>query len=231
MTSAKFMFVFPRLLEIAYATLRRCAKLITRQAGCASRAVFPNKHAMMLVSAAAEGVMRFWAAIAVALFFGAAPAFAWQEYLYADQGVAIQFPAKPQAKQITYDCTLAKGLPAMVYAAEDDHVRYSLTAIDLGKYPDRGANFLNEAAFRLMQQGDVLFTDFPRVYQDVKAIYGVTVVVDRMDGTRVRSSLYYNKGRLYIADATVLPARGDKDMAPPSRYDQTIRFPPDGRFD
>jgi len=94
-----------------------------------------------------------------------------------------------------------------------------------------GANFLNEAAYWLMRQGDVLFTDFPRVYQDVKSIYGVTLVVDRKDGSRVRSSLYYQKGRLYVADAVVLPARGDKDMTTPSRYDQTIRFPPDGRFD
>jgi hypothetical protein len=29
----------------------------------------------------------------------------------------------------------------------------------------------------------------------------------------------------------VLPARGDKDMTTPTRFDQTIRFPPDGRFD
>jgi hypothetical protein len=175
--------------------------------------------------------MRLIETIAIALLMSAAPAFAWQEYRYLDQGVAIQFPATPQAKKSSYDCTLAKGLPAMVYSAEDDHVRYSLTAIDLGKYPDRGANFLNEAAFRLMQKGDVLFSDFPRVYQDVKAIYGVTLVVDRMDGTRVRDSLYYNKGRLYIAEAAVLPARGDKDMTTPTRFDQTIRFPPDGRFD
>ncbi|HXQ20384.1 MAG TPA: hypothetical protein VN812_01835, partial [Candidatus Acidoferrales bacterium] len=90
---------------------------------------------------------------------------------------------------------------------------------------------LNEAAFGLMREGDVLFTDFPRVYQGEKAIYGVSLVVDRMDGSRVRTSLYYHKGRLYIADAIVLPARGDKDMTTPSRYDQTIRFPPDGRFD
>ena len=175
--------------------------------------------------------MRLISALAVALFFGIAPAMAWQEYVYPDQGVAIQFPESPQAAKSSYDSTLAKGLPAMIYSAEDDHVQYRLTAIDLGRYPGRGANFLNEAAFRLMQQGDVLFTDFPRVYQGVKAIYGVTLVVDRMDGTRVRSSLYYNKGRLYIAEAVVLPARGDKDMTTPTRFDQTIRFPPDGRFD
>lgn len=175
--------------------------------------------------------MRLIAALAFALCLSAGPALAWQEYVYLDQGVAIQFPTPPQAKKSNYDSTLAKGLPAMVYAAEDDHVRYSLTAIDLGKLPDRGANFLNEAAFQLMQKGDVLFTDFPRVYQDVKAIYGVTLVVDRMDGTRVRDSLYYNRGHLYIAEAVVLPARGDKDMTTPTRFDQTIRFPPDGRFD
>jgi len=175
--------------------------------------------------------MRLIVAVVFALTFGSAQAWAWTEYIYADQGVAIQFPVKPQIQKSTYDTTLAKGLPAMVYSAEDDHVQYRLITVDLAKFPDRGANFLNESAFRLMQQGDVLFTDFPRVYQDVKAIYGVTLVVDRMDGTRVRSSLYYNKGHLYIAEAVVLPARGDKDMTTPTRFDQTIRFPPDGRFD
>jgi hypothetical protein len=175
--------------------------------------------------------MRLIAAVAFALIAFCPEAWAWTEYNYPDQGVAIQFPVAPQAQKSAYDTTLAKGLPAMVYSAEDDHVLYRLTAVDLAKFPDRGANFLNESAFRLMSEGDVLFTDFPRVYQGVKAIYGVTLVVDRMDGTRVRSSLYYNKGHLYIAQATVLPARGDKDMTTPTRFDQTIRFPPDGRFD
>jgi len=175
--------------------------------------------------------MRIFVFIIFAIFLGAGPASAWQEYIYLDQGVAIQFPAKPVATKAAYNSALAKGLPSMIYSAEDDHVVYKLTVVDLTNRPDVGANFLNAAAYQLMREGDVLFTDFPRVYQDVKAIYGVTLVVDRMDGSRVRSSLYYNKGRLYIADAVVLPARGDKDMATPSRYDQTIRFPPDGRFD
>jgi hypothetical protein len=178
-----------------------------------------------------EETMRIFVFIIFAIFLGIGPASAWQEYIYLDQGVAIQFPAKPLATKATYNSTLAKGLPSMIYSAEDDHVVYKLTVVDLTNRPDVGANFLNEAAYQLMREGDVLFTDFPRVYQDVKAIYGVTLVVDRMDGSRVRSSLYYYKGRLYIADAVVLPARGDKDMATPSRYDQTIRFPPDGRFD
>jgi hypothetical protein len=175
--------------------------------------------------------MRIPALMMLALFLGTAPASAWTESIYLDQGVAIQFPAKPQAMKSAYNSIFAKGLPAMVYSAEDDNVVYKLTVVDLTNRPDVGANFLNEAANGLMREGDVLFTDFPRVYQGERSIFGVTLVVDRQDGSRVRTSLYYNKGRLYIADAVVLPARGDKDMTTPSRYDQTIRFPPDGRFD
>ena len=175
--------------------------------------------------------MRIFACVMFALFLGAGPASAWEEHTYLDQGVAIQFPAKPQATKSTYDLIFAKALPAMIYSAEDDHVRYTLTVIDLTARPDLGANYLNEAAYWLMRKGDVLFTDFPRVYQGARSVYGVSLVVDRSDGSRARTSLFHHKGRLYIADAVVLPARGDKDMSTPSRYDQTIRFPPDGRFD
>jgi hypothetical protein len=165
--------------------------------------------------------------------FALSPAHAWQEYIYLDRGVAIQFPDKPPTvAKSSYDSIYGKALATTVYSAEDDHVLYKLTVVELpAGRPDAGANFINEAAYDLMREGDVLFTDFPRVYQDAKSIFGVTLVVDRMDGNRVRTSLYYNKGRLYIADAIVTPARRDKDMTTPSRFDQTIRFPPDGRFD
>ncbi len=175
--------------------------------------------------------MRIFAVVMLALFLGAGAASAWQEYVYLDQGVAIQFPAKPQAAKSTYDSIYAKRMPSMVYSVEDDHVLYKLTVVDLTDRPDKGSTFVNEAGYELMREGEILFTDFPRVYQDEQSIYGVTLVVDRKDGSRVRSSLYYNKGRLYIAQAIVLPARGDKDMTTPSRYDMTIRFPPDGHFD
>ena len=175
--------------------------------------------------------MRSLAVIVFALVLGVGPASAWQEYVYLDQGVAIQFPAKPEVKKSTYDSIYAKGMPAMVYSVEDDHVIYKLTVVDLAGHPDAGVNFLNEAGYAIIRDGNVLFTDFPRVYQDEQSIFGVTLVLDHKDGSRERSSLYYHKDRLYIADALVLPARGDKDMGTPSRYDMTIRFPPDGHFD
>ena len=155
----------------------------------------------------------------------------WKEYVYLDRGFAIQCPAPPKATTGTYQSSLAKGLKTDIYTAEDDHVIYRMTVVDLAGRNEAGVNFLGEAAYNIMRTGDVIFNDVPRVYQDVKAIYGSTLVVDQMDGKRVRTSLYYNKGKLFIAEAIVLPERGDKDMITPSRFDQTVRFPPDGRFD
>jgi hypothetical protein len=162
---------------------------------------------------------------------GASSAAAWQEYIYLDRNVAIQFPVAPQVRTATHRSTLVKGLPTAIYSAEDDHVLYRLTVVELAGHTDAATNLLNEAAYDLMREGDVLFTDFPRVYNDERAIFGLTLVVDRTNGSRARTSLYVSRGRLYIADAIVQPARGDKDMTVPSRFDQTIRFPPDGRFD
>ena len=172
--------------------------------------------------------------VLIASVFGvtsANAAAAWKEYVYLDRGFAIQFPAPPKATTGTYESSLAKGLKTDIYTAEDDHVIYRMTVVDLAGRNEAGVNFLGEAAYNIMRTGDVTFNDVPRVYQDVKAIYGSTLVVDQMDGKRVRTSLYYNKGKLFIAEAIVLPERGDKDMIVPSRFDQTVRFPPDGRFD
>jgi hypothetical protein len=177
--------------------------------------------------------MRILAGTVFALFLAAGPGVAadWTEYDYPDQGLAIQFPAQPEVMKSTYDSIYVKGLPSLVISVEDDHVIYKMTVVDLSTRSDMGTNFLNEAANRIERDGEVLFTDFPHVYQGARSVFGVTLVVDRNDGSRVRSSLYHHRGRLYIAEAIVLPARGDKDMTTPSRYDQTIRFPPDGRFD
>jgi hypothetical protein len=168
--------------------------------------------------------------LTLALAAGPASAAAFREYVYLDRGVAIQFPAPPQMSAGTLDSVMVKGLRTATYAARDDNVDYRLTIIELGNRTDAATSLLNEVAYNLMREGDVLFTDFPRVYQDAQSVYGLTLVVDRTDGNRIRTSLYYSNGRLYRADAIVLPARGDKDMTTPSRFDQTIRFPPDGRF-
>jgi len=174
--------------------------------------------------------MSIFALVMLMLLPGLRPAGVWEEYIYLDRGVAIQFPAKPEASMVPYASALVKGLLSTIYTAQDDNVVYKLTIVDVDGHIDTAANLLNEANYSLMREGNVVFNDIPRVYQDERSIFGTTMVVDRPDGSRMRSSLFFSKGRIYRADAIVLPARGDKDMTVPSRFDQTIRFPPDGRF-
>jgi hypothetical protein len=89
----------------------------------------PRTHAMIAAcNKNPEVTMRIFAFFAVALFLGGSQASAWEEYNYLDQGVAIQFPTMPEMTKSTYDSILAKGLPATVYSAEDDHVVYKLTS-------------------------------------------------------------------------------------------------------
>ena len=174
--------------------------------------------------------MSIVALVMLILLRGLSPAGVWEEYIYLDRGVAIQFPAKPEASTVPYASALVKGLLSTIYTAQDDNVVYKLTIVDVAGHIDAAANLLNEANYSLMREGNVVFNDIPRVYQDERSIFGTTMVVARPDGSRMRSSLFFSKGRIYRADAIVLPARGDKDMTVPSRFDQTIRFPPDGRF-
>ena len=174
--------------------------------------------------------MGIFALVALGMMLGLSPASAWEEYVYLDHGVAIQFPVRPETSTAPYESALIKGLVSTIYMAQDDNVVYKLTVVDLGGHVDAAVNLLNEANYSLMREGDVLFNDIPRVYQNERSIYGTTIVVDRADGSRLRSSLFFSRGHLYRADAIILPARGDKDMTVPSRFDQTIRFPPDGRF-
>jgi hypothetical protein len=174
--------------------------------------------------------MSIFAIVILTMIAGLSPASTWEEYVYLDRGVAIQFPARPEVSTAPYQSALVKGLMSTIYTAQDDNVVYKLIVVDLVGHIDTAANLLNEANYSLMREGDVVFNDIPRVYQDERSIYGTTMVVDRPDGSRMRSSLFFSKGHLYRADAIVLPARGDKDMTVPSRFDQTIRFPPDGRF-
>jgi hypothetical protein len=170
------------------------------------------------------GNMRTLAVAVLALVFASAPAWAWEEYVYADQGFAIQFPQRPKIEKSTYESQRYGRLPATVYSVEDEHIQYKMTVAELGNRVDEGANLLGEQAYWLMRDGDVIFNDVPRVDQAQDGIFGVTMVLDLKDGRRQRTSIYVHRGRFYRVDAIVLPARGDKDMAIPSRFDQTLRF-------
>jgi len=128
----------------------------------------------------------FGSALLALLVLGAGKTLAWEEYIYLDQGVAIQFPAKPQAMKSTYNSIYAKGLPAMVYSAEDDHVVYKLTAVDVSSRPDLGSSFVNEAGYELMRKGDVIFTDLSSSTARTAAACAIRSITTRAISTSPR---------------------------------------------
>ena len=175
--------------------------------------------------------MRQFAILVAVVALSAIPAkaaAAWQEYVFPNDRFAIQFPATSVMENTPYETRLATGLSANVYSLEYENILYRATVVDLTGRIEKGANFIGEAAYNLMREGDVIFNDFPRVGNRVNATFGIGMVVDTEDGRRVRASFYIANGRFYRFDAIVLPARGDKDQAVPSRFDQTLRFNVEG---
>ena len=169
--------------------------------------------------------MRIVCALGLAILLSAAAASTWREYTYANHGFAIQFPAPPKIEATTYRAEWAGNLPATLYSVEHEHILYKVLVATLpAARSNDGANFLGEASYNLMREGELIFTDVPRVDQAQNGTFGIGMVLDAEDGRRIRTSLYVTKGRLYRVDAIVLPARGDKDQAVPARFDQTLRF-------
>lgn len=170
--------------------------------------------------------------IAVFLSF-AAPAHAaadWQEYIFEDDAFAVQFPVPPETGTEVYDSTISGPRMANTHFATYDNVLFKVRVVDISDMIDQAANFVGEAAYNLMREGNVIFNDFTRVGLRGNATYGTSMVVDTEDGRRIRSSYYSENGRLYLVDAIVLPERGDLDQALPARFDQTLRLRLDAKL-
>jgi hypothetical protein len=168
--------------------------------------------------------MRSVAFAFIALALMASPAMAWEEYQYPEQGFAIQFPVPPAIEAGTYDNNTGPAFASTVYSVTFENVLYRLTVIELGARADEGASLIGEIAHFLERDTQIVMHYFPRIGFDTKPSFGAGILVDRNDGSRLRSSAYVFGGRFYRADAIVLPARGDLDQSVPSRFDQTLRF-------
>ena len=96
--------------------------------------------------------MSIFALVMLMLLPGLSPAGVWEEYIYLDRGVAIQFPAKPEASMVPYASALVKGLLSTIYTAQDDNVVFKLTIVDVAGHIDAAANLLNEANYSLRHQ-------------------------------------------------------------------------------
>jgi hypothetical protein len=151
---------------------------------------------------------------------------AWKQYKYTDLGIYKDFPAEPVRTTTTYKAPLAKEAPATVLTALDEGITYKLTVVDFAKRGNEGANLVLEAAERESGglRGTFTVTDFPLWDHGANTVAGIEIQIEKKDGIHAVEDIVFNKGKLYLIEASVpndSPGRHSLGLA---RFMDTSQF-------
>lgn len=159
------------------------------------------------------------------LMAAAAPARAadWKYLMFPGEGFGIESPVPLTKGTGTWQAAVSGKLPTVTYSGELDNIRYRVTVIDISKRPAEALNLYEEMEALLELQGKVLGNDSMGIEPGKDRQYGRELLIQAKDGSLRRIGLMYQKGRLYQAEATVLPG-GDRDSFYPERFADSIIF-------
>ena len=170
----------------------------------------------------------------VTALFCSQSAIAWDEYMYADLGIAKEFPGPPDVEEGTYRTEVAGSgtVPARIFSLEQDHVVYRMIVADMRapEYMARSASILSECIYRAEQEGEVR-AKMPQRVEDGTGyrVYGHLTSVDLFEnGGRKQTNCFFTKGRLFKIEATVLPEHGQPNSSLAIRFTLSLRFRIDG---
>lgn len=150
---------------------------------------------------------------------------AWSEYMFADLGIAKEFPAEPKREQTEYKTPVAGAAKATLLSTIQDNIEYRLTVVELQHKVEAGASIMGECAFMAEAEGDLLANATTRIEPGAGAIYGRLISVDLKNGAgRRQTACFFTKGRLYKMQATVLPANGQPNSSQAIRFSNSMRF-------
>lgn len=147
----------------------------------------------------------------------------WKLMPFPDQGFGIESPV-PLAKGTgTYQGAVAGRLATTTYSGELNKISYKVTVIDISKRPVEAVNLYEEMEALLELQGKVIGNDSMGIEPGKERQYGRELVIQAKDGSLRRIGLMYQKGKIYQAEATILPG-GDKESFDPERFADSIIF-------
>lgn len=160
------------------------------------------------------------------LLIGAVPAeAAWHSYVSHELGFSFEAPGEVKATLGTYRGQIAGPRQTVVYRSVDDNIEYKVTVLSFAQAAMDGADLLGERAYTFQNNKKVLMDTFGRVEPGKEAIYGRKITVDQPNnGGRTLASFYFTNGKLYILEATVLPANGDYATPDAGRFIDSITF-------
>ena len=156
----------------------------------------------------------------------AAPAqAAWHSYVSHDLGFSFEAPGDVKASAGTFRGDLAGPRQTVVFRSVDDNIEYKVTVMRFTQAQAEGADLVGERAYMFQNNKKVLMDTFGRVEPGKEAIYGRKITVDLpKNGGRTLGAFYFTKGKLYVLEATVLPANGDYATPDAGRFIDSITF-------
>ena len=150
---------------------------------------------------------------------------AWHSYVSHQLGFSFEAPGEVKSSPGLERAEIAGPRETTVFRAVDDNIDYRVTVEDFPQAQADGADLLGERAYQFQNNRKVLMDTFGRVEPGKEAIYGRKITVDLPNnGGRALAAFYFTKGRLYIMQATVLPANGDYATPDAGRFIDSITF-------
>jgi hypothetical protein len=150
---------------------------------------------------------------------------AWKSYVSNALGFSFEAPGAVTAEKGVYRAAVGGMKDAILYRSIEDNIEYRATVVDFTARAAEGSVLMEEAAFILQDGKQVRMNDFGRVETGANAVYGRKMTIDLPDnGGRKSVATYFTKGRLYVLEATVLPANGDFASPNPGRFLDSLVF-------
>ena len=150
---------------------------------------------------------------------------AWHSYVSKQLGFSFEAPGEVKASIGTSRGEIAGPRQTVVFRSVDDNIEYKVTVLTFAQAQMDGADLLGERAYAFQNNKKVLMDTFGRVEPGKEAIYGRKITVDLpKNGGRSLGAFYFTKGKLYVMEATVLPANGDYATPDAGRFIDSVTF-------
>ena len=150
---------------------------------------------------------------------------AWKSYVNRELGFSFMAPGEVKADVGTFRGAVAGPRQTVVYRSVENNIEYKVTVMSFLQAQAEGATILGEREYMFQDGKKVLMDAFGRVEPGKDAVYGRKMVIELPDNKgRVTGAFYFNKGKLYAFEATVLPAHGDFGSPEPARFVDSLVF-------
>jgi hypothetical protein len=166
----------------------------------------------------------FLAVLMAAALTTGAPASAqsqWKNYVSRELGIWFSVPGEIKAERGVYKGQRSGEHPAIIFSSTDNNVEYKAIVVDMNSKVGESASLLEEAVVTF-QEGKRTVMDH---YGRINNLYGRKSTADLANrGGRAMASFYFNRGNLFIMQATVLPANGDYSSPDMARFVDSQTF-------